>query len=147
VKLSAGLLPFRNPGSLEVLIAHPGGPFWVNKDAGHWGLIKGEVARGEEPLTAALREFTEETGWLPPTGGWIDLGSITMRSGKVVQAWAVEADFDPSAFVPGLFSILWRGRRQEFPEIDRVLWCSPDEACQLLNPAQIPLVERLVAAL
>ncbi|HKX74200.1 MAG TPA: NUDIX domain-containing protein [Acidimicrobiia bacterium] len=129
------------------MIAHPGGPYWARKDAGHWGVIKGEVGPGEDPLTAARREFIEETGWTPPDAGWIDLGSVNLRSGKLVRAYAVEADFDLASFVPGTFSMLWRGRRQDFPEIDRVIWSGIDEAHRLLNPAQVPLLHRLVAAL
>jgi predicted NUDIX family NTP pyrophosphohydrolase len=144
MKLSAGLLPFRRSSGLEVLIAHPGGPFWAARDVGFWGVIKGEVAADEEPTGTARREFTEETGWIPPEQGWLDLGSVTMRSGKVVLAWGVEADFDLSTFVPGLFTMTWKGRRRQFPEIDRVAWCNPQEAVRLLNPAQIPLVERLL---
>lgn len=141
------MLPFRGWDHLEVMIAHPGGPYWARKDAGHWGLIKGEVGPGEDPLSAARREFIEETGWMPPDGEWIDLGSVTLRSGKLVRAYAVEADFDLASFVPGTFSMLWRGRRQDFPEIDRVIWSGLDEARRLLNPAQVPFLHRLVAAL
>lgn len=144
MKLSAGLLPYRHQDRLEVLVAHPGGPLWAYKDAGHWGLVKGEVSAGEDPVAAAIREFTEETGWIPPIDGWLDLGSVTLRSGKVVMGWAVEADFDPAALDPGTFSMMWRGRRQRFPEIDRVVWCSPEEATRLVNPAQAPLIDRLV---
>jgi len=147
VKLSAGLLPYRRRQQLEVLIAHPGGPLWANRDVGHWGLIKGEVSTGEDPVATAVREFSEETGWSPPTDGWLELGSVTLRSGKVVVGWAVEADFDPDYLQPGLFSMVWRGRRQEFPEIDRVLWCSHIEATRLLNPAQVPLIDRLIESL
>jgi predicted NUDIX family NTP pyrophosphohydrolase len=144
VKESAGLLPFRNRDHLEVMIAHPGGPYWARKDAGHWGVVKGEVATGEDPAAAARREFLEETGWIPPDDGWIDLGSVTLRSGKTVRAYGVEADFDLATFVPGTFTMLWRGRRRDFPEIDRVVWCRIDEATRLLNPAQVPLLGRLV---
>jgi predicted NUDIX family NTP pyrophosphohydrolase len=147
VKLSAGLLPYRHQQRLEVLIAHPGGPLWANRDVGHWGLIKGEVSAGEDPIAAAVREFSEETGWNPPIDGWLDLGSVTLRSGKVVMGWAVEADFDPDELRPGLFTMVWRGRRQEFPEIDRVRWCAHDEATRLVNPAQVPLIDRLVKGL
>jgi predicted NUDIX family NTP pyrophosphohydrolase len=146
MKLSAGLLPFRRSAGLEVLIAHPGGPFWATRDVGFWGVIKGEVTADEEPTGTARREFIEETGWIPPEEGWLDLGTVTMRSGKVVMAWGVEADFDLSTFVPGTFTMVWRGRRRQFPEIDRVAWCHPKEAVRLLNPAQVPLVERLLAS-
>lgn len=142
-KLSAGLLPFRQTGQLEVLIAHPGGPFWASKDAGHWTVIKGEVGPDEDPREAAAREFGEETGWAAPDAGWLDLGRVRLRSGKTVVAWAIEADFDPVRLAPGVFSMVWRGRRQEFPEIDRVLWCDRIQAQALLNPAQAEFVERL----
>lgn len=129
------------------MIAHPGGPLWAKKDAGHWGLVKGEVDHGEDPAAAARREFIEETGWTPPELGWIYLGSVSMRSGKEVRAWAVEADFDLSTFLPGMFAMMWRGRLRHFPEIDRVVWCPLAEATRLLNPAQVPLLYRLTAAL
>jgi predicted NUDIX family NTP pyrophosphohydrolase len=141
VKLSAGLLPFRLP--LEVLIAHPGGPFFARKDAGAWSLVKGEVGAGEEAKAAAAREFTEETGWECPLDGWVDLGSIRLRSGKSVLGWGVAADFDLITFQPGHFTMFWHGRNQTFPEIDRVAWCDPDQARVLLNPAQAAFIDRL----
>lgn len=143
MKVSAGLLPFRSQKGLQVLIAHPGGPLWASKDAGHWSVVKGEIVAGEDPSVAAAREFREETGWVPPLDGWIELGNVKLRSGKTVLAWGVECDYDPASFNPGLFTMVWRGRRQEFPEIDQVLWCEPAEARRLLNPAQVPFVERL----
>lgn len=141
--MSAGLLPFRLHDGLEVLIAHPGGPLWTSRDAGHWSLVKGELTLGEDPRVAAAREFEEETGWTASLDGWIDLGSVRLRSGKTVYAWAVENDYDLATFDPGSFSMVWRGRRQQFPEIDRVAWCQPAEAMRLLNPAQVSFVERL----
>jgi predicted NUDIX family NTP pyrophosphohydrolase len=140
-------MPFRRLASLEVLIAHPGGPLWANKDAGHWSIVKGEINPEEEPRTAAAREFEEETGWICPPGNWLDLGSVRLKSGKTVLAWAIEADLDPSTLSPGLFSMVWKGRRQEFPEIDRVAWCNPGEARLLLNPAQADFVGRLTRLL
>ncbi|MDH5615292.1 MAG: NUDIX domain-containing protein [Acidimicrobiia bacterium] len=145
VIISAGILPFRLP--FQVLVAHPGGPYWAHKDAGSWSLIKGEVADGEKFLEAARREFTEETGWPAPTGPFIELGAVNLRSRKQVHAWAVEAEFDPAALDPGTFSIIWRGRSRHFPEIDRVRWADRDMAMSLLNPAQRPFVERLEALL
>lgn len=139
--MSAGLLPYRMP--FAVLIGHPGGPFFAQKDAGAWSLMKGEVAPGEEATAAAAREFTEETGWECPLDNWLDLGSIRLRSGKTVFGWAVEADFDPDRLDPGQFTMFWRGRNQTFPEIDRVQWCDADEARRLLNPAQTPFIDRL----
>ena len=111
--MSAGLLPYRLP--FAVLIGHPGGPFFAQKDAGAWSLMKGEVAPGEEATAAAAREFTEETGWECPLDNWLDLGSIRLRSGKTVFGWAVEADFDPDLLDPGQFTMFWHGRNQTFP--------------------------------
>jgi predicted NUDIX family NTP pyrophosphohydrolase len=125
------------------LIAHPGGPFFARKDAGVWSVVKGEVSAGEESKAAAAREFLEETGWVCPVDGWVDLGSVRLRSGKTVFAWGVEADFDPTTLDPGHFTLFWRGRSQSFPEIDRVQWCDLDEARRLLNPAQVAFIDRL----
>lgn len=116
---------------------------WASKDAGHWSLVKGELSVGEDPRVAAAREFEEETGWSAPLDGWIDLGAVKLKSGKTVYGWGVESDYDPATFNPGSFTMVWRGRRQEFPEIDRVTWCQPAEAIRLLNPAQVSFVERL----
>ncbi len=138
---SAGLLPFRS--TREVLIAHPGGPFFARKDAKSWSLIKGEVDPGEDVKAAAAREFAEETGWVCPVDDWIELGSVRLRSGKTVFGWGVEADFNPESLDPGHFTMFWHGRNQTFPEIDRVRWCEVDEARRLLNPAQITFVDRL----
>jgi predicted NUDIX family NTP pyrophosphohydrolase len=105
-------------------------------------VVKGEVTPGEEARAAAAREFTEETGWVAPGDNWIDLGSVQLRSGKIVLAWAVEADFT-EPWNPGTFRMFWHGRERQFPEIDQVRWCDPGEAARLLNPAQIELVTRL----
>jgi len=140
-------MPFRRTSALEVLIAHPGGPLWAKKDAGHWSIVKGEILPDEDPREAAAREFLEETSWIAPDGDWLDLGSIRLKSGKTVLGWAVEAELEAAALNPGLFSMVWRGRRQEFPEIDRVAWCDPDEAQRLLNPAQAEFVDRLLRVL
>ncbi len=147
MRISAGLLPYRRSSAIEVLIAHPGGPLWAKRDAGHWSIVKGEVLQGEDPRAAAAREFQEETSWLAPEGIWLDLGSVRLKSGKTVLGWAVEADLDPTHLIPGVFSMVWRGQRQEFPEIDRVAWCSPIEAQRLLNPAQAEFVPRLIRGL
>lgn len=147
MKLSAGLLPFRRTPHLELLIAHPGGPLWARKDAGAWSVIKGEVGSEEDHLEAALREFAEETGWDPPSGPYHPLGDVTQRSGKRVEVWAVSADFDPAALAPGTFTMRWRGKTAEFPEIDRVVWCGPEEAKRLLNPAQAVFVGRVESLL
>lgn len=150
---SAGLLPYRrSPRGLEVLIAHPGGPLWARKDAGAWSVIKGEADLGEtspdELLGVARREFQEETGQRPPDGPTLALGEVRQKSGKVVQAWAVEGDLNPEALVSGSFEMEWpprSGRRTSFPEIDRVAWFDPDEARVRLNPAQAAFIDRLVA--
>jgi predicted NUDIX family NTP pyrophosphohydrolase len=148
---SAGLLPYRrNDAGLEVLIAHPGGPLWARKDAGAWSVVKGEIGPGEDPMEAARREFTEETGWGVPTASLIDLGSVRQRSGKRVHAWALPADFDPGSLRPGAFVMEWpprSNRRAEFLEIDRVAWFGIDEAGRRLNPAQAAFLARLEQAL
>lgn len=148
MKTSAGLLPFRSETGLEVLIAHPGGPFWARKDLGAWSVIKGEIDPGEEPLLAAVREFSEETGWPAPVAvDYLDLGSVKLKSGKMIRCWAFEADFDPATLVPGTFQAEIAAKTVVLPEIDRVAWVSPSEAADRLNPAQAAFVERLVAAL
>lgn len=140
VMRSAGLLPYRFEDRLEILVAHPGGPWFAKRDAGAWSLVKGLVKDDESDEEAASREFEEETGWPAPEGGWVSLGETTMKSGKVVVAWAVEDDFDLETFDPGTFAL--HGR--EYPEIDRVLWMTPDEARVKLNPAQTVFVDRIV---
>ncbi|HEX6222537.1 MAG TPA: NUDIX domain-containing protein [Acidimicrobiia bacterium] len=136
---SAGLLPYRFHSALEVLIAHPGGPWFANKDAGAWSVIKGIVKDGEDDEDAAAREFAEETGWDPPDEDWISLGEATLKSRKVVVAWAVETDFEMSTFHPGTFTLYGR----EYPEIDRVVWMAPNDARRKLNPAQSVFIDRL----
>lgn len=121
------------------MIAHPGGPFFAKRDAGSWSVVKGLVKDGEDDESAAIREFNEETGWPVPEGDWLALGETTLRSRKIVVAWALESDFDLSTFDPGTFTL--HGR--EYPEIDRVEWMSPDRARQSLNPGQAVFVDRL----
>lgn len=137
---SAGLLPYRLNQELEVLIAHPGGPWFDKRDAGSWSLVKGIVKEEEDDREAATREFEEETGWAPPGSGWVPLGETTLKSRKVVVAWAVETDFDLETFDPGTFTLYG----SEYPEIDRVVWMAPDDAREKLNPAQTVFVDRLV---
>lgn len=137
---SAGLLPYRLDDALEVLIAHPGGPWFEKKDAGAWSIVKGIVKEGESDEEAAGREFTEETGWAVPVGEWVSLGETTLRSRKVVLAWAIETDLDLDSFQPGTFVL--HGR--EYPEIDRVVWTPPALAREKLNPAQVVFLDRLV---
>ncbi len=140
---SAGLLPYRVTNSLEVLIAHPGGPWFAKKDAGAWSVVKGLVKEDEDDRTAAVREFAEETGWSLPDGDWVVLGEITLKSRKTVVAWAIETDFDLQTFDPGTFVLYGR----EYPEIDQVLWMTPEEARDKLNPAQTVFIDRLQAHL
>src|SRR5215204_3230706 len=146
-KKSAGLLLFRRtPAGVEVLLVHPGGPLWAKKDEGAWSIPKGEIDADEEPLAAARREFEEELG-SPVSGEFIALAPIRQASGKVVHAWAVEADFDPATFTSGMFSMEWpprSGRQQEFPEVDRAEWFSIDDARRKINKAQIELLDQLV---
>lgn len=145
---SAGILLYRFvDGGLEVLIGHPGGPLWRSRDDGAWSIPKGLIEVGEEPLEAALREFVEETGFAVPSGELISLGSITQRSGKRVTAWAVKGDARPEDLRSNLVVMKWprrTGRSISFPELDRVIWASEVLARQKLNPAQGPLITRLV---
>jgi predicted NUDIX family NTP pyrophosphohydrolase len=144
---SAGILLFRRTaGVLEVLLAHPGGPFWARKDVGAWTLPKGIVEEGEDPLAAALREFEEEIG-TRPTGEPIPLGSIRQRGGKHVLAWACEGDLDADAIRSNIARLEWprgSGRFVDFPEVDRAAWFSLDHARERINPAQAALLDRLV---
>jgi predicted NUDIX family NTP pyrophosphohydrolase len=144
--LSAGLLLFRrSSGQLEMLLAHPGGPFWRNKDVGAWTIPKGMIEPTEDHLAAALREFEEEVGFRPD-GPYLPLGFIRQKAGKVIHAWACEGDVDPKGTTSNLTSVEWppgSGRRVEFPEVDRCQWFGPTEARTKLNPAQVEFVERL----
>lgn len=150
-KLSSGLLLYRYIGEeIQVLIAHPGGPIWSRRDLGAWSLPKGAIDAGEEPLDTARREFLEETGHRPPDGDAIDIGSVRMRSGKVVHGFAIEGDLDPARLRSMRVDVEWppkSGRLISVPEIDRVLWASPTEARRRLNPAQAMFVDRLLEAL
>jgi predicted NUDIX family NTP pyrophosphohydrolase len=137
---SAGLLPYRVRSGLEVLIAHPGGPFFAGRDRGAWTILKGLIETDEDEKTAAAREFAEETGWEVPDDGWIPLGETRMKSRKVVVAWAIDRDYDPSTLEPGTFSLYGR----EYPEIDEVRWTEPEEARFRLNPALTVFIDRLL---
>jgi predicted NUDIX family NTP pyrophosphohydrolase len=142
---SAGILLHR-AGGTEVLLVHPGGPFWRRKDAGAWSIPKGEVEDGEAPRAAALREFAEETGTRLPDGALEPLGSVKLKSGKLVHAFAVAGDLDPEAIVSSTFELEWpprSGRLQQFPEVDRAGWFGLDEAREKLNPAQAAFIDRL----
>ncbi len=145
---SAGILLHRADRA-EVLLVHPGGPYWARKDAGAWSIPKGEVEEGEEPRTAALREFAEETGTRLPDGALEPLGSVKLKSGKLVHAFAVAGDLDPEAIVSSTFELEWpprSGRTRTFPEVDRAGWFGLDEAREKLNPAQAAFVDRLAGA-
>jgi len=150
-RTSGGILLWRRgTAGIEVLLAHPGGPFWAAKDAGHWTLPKGEVEPGETEEDVARREFHEETGHPAPDGDAIDLGEITQKSGKRVVAWGLEGDLDPATAVSNAYEMEWpphSGLIVEFPEIDRVAWFGLDEARERLKEAQVPFVDRLADAL
>jgi predicted NUDIX family NTP pyrophosphohydrolase len=150
-RTSGGILLWRRgTAGIEVLLAHPGGPFWAAKDAGHWTLPKGEVEPGETVEEVARREFHEETGHPAPDGDAIDLGEITQKSGKRVVAWGLEGDLDPATAVSNAYEMEWpphSGLIVEFPEIDRVAWFGLDEARERLKEAQVPFVDRLADAL
>jgi predicted NUDIX family NTP pyrophosphohydrolase len=127
-----------------VLLAHPGGPLHAHRDV--WGIPKGLIEPGEDLLTTAYREFTEELGLPPPSGEMVPLGEIVQKGGKVVTAWAIEGDVDLTAFSPGLFELVWpprSGRVQRFPEIDRAEWFAVDAARAKMLPEQLPLLDRL----
>jgi len=148
---SAGLLMyhFRN-GKLEVLLVHPGGPYFRKKDEGAWSIPKGLMEKDEEPLSAALREFEEETG-IKPAGPYLDLGTVRQKSGKIVHAWAFQGDWDSSRPIhSNEFEMEWpphSGKKQRFPEIDRAGFFTPEEAKKKINPAQAAFIDRLVGKL
>jgi predicted NUDIX family NTP pyrophosphohydrolase len=148
-KRSAGLLLSRTgKNGLEVLLVHPGGPLWANKDQGSWSIPKGELDGTEDPLAAAEREFTEELGHGAPPGERVGLGEIVQASGKRVSAWAVAGDLDASRIESNDFEMEWpprSGRRQSFPEVDRATWFTVAEARAKINPAQAAFIDRLVA--
>ena len=147
-RASAGVLLWRRQGQgVEVLIAHPGGPLWKNKHEGAWSIPKGVVEGDEDLLDAALREFEEETSHRVEPDGAVALGSVRLKSGKTVHAWAVEGDMDPASLRSNTFEMEWpprSGRAAHFPEIDAVDWATPDTAAELLNPALVELVRRLL---
>jgi predicted NUDIX family NTP pyrophosphohydrolase len=149
---SAGLLLYRRTrdASVEVLVAHPGGPFWARRDEGAWSIPKGLIEDGEDELDVARREFREETGHEPPAARALPLGEIRLASGKTVVAWAAEGDVDPAAATSNEIEVEWpprTGRRVRVPEVDRVAWVRPEDARRMLNPAQAAFVDRLVDAL
>jgi predicted NUDIX family NTP pyrophosphohydrolase len=148
-KLSAGVLLYRaRDGVVEVLLAHPGGPFWARKDDGAWSIPKGEYADGEDPWAAAQREFLEELALPVPAGPRIDFGSLKQPSGKVVTAFAVEGDLDAADARSNTFEMEWprgSGKMREFPEVDRVGWFAVAQARTKLLKGQVPFLDRLMA--
>jgi predicted NUDIX family NTP pyrophosphohydrolase len=149
VKRSAGLLPYRiRDGVVEVLIGHPGGPFWAKKDDGAWSILKGEYTDDEDPWQAAQREFTEETGLAPPDGPRIDFEPVRQKSGKVLTAFGVRGDVDVTDAHSNTFEMEWprgSGRMREFPEVDRVQWFSVAEARVKLLSAHHAVLDSLMA--
>jgi predicted NUDIX family NTP pyrophosphohydrolase len=152
-KRSAGILLYRrSAGGTEFLLVHPGGPFWAKKDAGAWSLPKGQIEAEEEPRACAIRELEEELGAAPELDPdeLLELGSVKQKSGKTVQAWAAEADFDPAELASNTFSMEWpprSGSQQEFPEVDRVEWFDLEAAREKILPAQAEFLDRLLERL
>jgi predicted NUDIX family NTP pyrophosphohydrolase len=152
-RTSAGILLHRaGAAGREVLIGHMGGPFWAKKDAGAWSIPKGQIEEGEEPRACAVRELEEELGAAPEIDPeqLIELGSIKQRAGKVVEAWAAEAEFDPTTLASNTFSMEWpprSGSQKDFPEVDRAEWFDPATARQKILPAQAELLDRLLERL
>jgi predicted NUDIX family NTP pyrophosphohydrolase len=152
-KKSAGLLLYResdDQSGLEVLLVHPGGPFWQKKEDGSWTIPKGEFDDGDDALTAARREFEEETGASPPDEEFLQLKPVRQTGGKTVYAWAVKGDFDPTKLRSNMFPMEWppnSGRLQQFPEIDRAAWLKPELAKQKINRSQAPLIDQLLSLL
>ena len=148
-KVTAGLLLFRRCNELEVLLIHPGGPFWAKKDLGAWSLPKGQIEDNEEPLDAAKREFAEETGFTVD-GEFLPLNPVRQSGGKIVLAWAIEGDCDPNRLQSNLFSMEWppkSGTLRQFPEVDRAAWFSIPEARERILPAQKDFLEQLASLL
>ncbi|MCU0477585.1 MAG: NUDIX domain-containing protein [Chloroflexi bacterium] len=151
-RVSAGILLYhRTPGGgLEVLLGHPGGPYFAHKDAGAWSIPKGEVEPDEDLFAVACREFREETGHPVPESTAIPLGTVRQKGGKLVHAWAVEGDLDPANAVSNTFSMAWPPGAETlvaFPEIDRVAWFEPAEARRRVKEAQAAFIDRLAASL
>ncbi len=149
-KSSAGILVYRGEGeSLEVLLVHPGGPFWAKKDEGAWSIPKGEVEVGEESPACALRELEEELGSSLGLAAehLSELGEVRLKSGKRVQGWAAAGEFDPADLRSNTFAMEWpprSGKEREFPEVDRAEWFSPERAREKINPAQAAFIDRLL---
>jgi predicted NUDIX family NTP pyrophosphohydrolase len=150
-KQSAGLLMYRrSQGNIEVLLVHPGGPFWSSKDRGAWSIPKGEFTIEEDPLATAIREFQEETGFIPPSGKYQRLSPIKQTGGKVVYAWALEGNFDATTIQSNSFTMEWpprSGKLQRFPEVDRAEWFEISVAKEKILRGQIDLLEELESML
>jgi predicted NUDIX family NTP pyrophosphohydrolase len=150
---SAGILMYRGtPEARELLLVHPGGPFWANKDLGAWSIPKGEYEDGEDPLAVAIREFTEELGRRPMSGPtkFLSLGELVQPSHKIITAFAVEGAFDPATLKSNPFAMEWppnSGKQQSFPEVDRAEWFAPDDARRKILPGQAAFIDRLLARL
>ena len=146
MKTSAGILLYRlNKKNVEVLLVHPGGPFWKNKDEGAWSIPKGEYAEDEDALKAAIREFKEETG-ISVSGDFIPLNTVKLKSGKYVKAWALEKDVDAGSIKSNTFSLEWppkSGKKIEVPEVDKAEWFDLKKAKEKINAGQVPLLEEL----
>lgn len=145
---SAGILLFRRRGCIEVLLGHPGGPFWKKKDLGAWSIPKGVIAVDEPPLEAAKREFAEETGYVP-RGKFIPLGDARQPGGKIVHVWAVEDDWDADALRSNMFEMEWpprSGKRQSFPELDKAVWFEVTAARERILKGQAVFLDRLIEA-
>ncbi len=150
-RVSAGLLLYRRSsgGGIEVLLVHPGGPFWARKDAGAWSIPKGEYGEDDDPAVQAEVEFAEELGQRAPPGPRLDLGEVRQAGGKRVRAWAVRGDIDALATTSNVYEMEWpprSGERRTFPEVDKAAWFSLDEARTKLLAGQLPLLERLESA-
>jgi predicted NUDIX family NTP pyrophosphohydrolase len=150
-KRSAGILAYRyHQQRLEVLLVHPGGPFFKNKDAGAWSIPKGEYEEGEDPLEAAKREFEEETGNVITAQDFIMLDAVKIKSGKIIVAWAVENDFEKAFVRSNFFEMEWppkSGKKQQFAEVDKAEWFASDIAKEKINAGQIRLLEQLITIL
>lgn len=148
---SGGLLVHRaGSGGVEILLVHPGGPFWAGKDEHAWSIPKGEYEAGDDPRKAAFREFEEELGGPPPSGTAVDLGELKQPGGKLVRIWAMAGDFDAATARSNTFEMEWPPRSgvfRRFPEVDRAEWFDLDTARRKLHKGQVPFVERLLAAL
>jgi predicted NUDIX family NTP pyrophosphohydrolase len=152
-KRSAGILLYRFlDGETQLLLVHPGGPYWAKRDLGAWSIPKGEYEEGELARDCALRELREELGVAPEIDleRLIDLGAVRQKAGKVVEAWAAEADFDPAQLRSNTFEMEWpprSGSQREFPEVDRAEWLEPERAREKVLPAQVELIDRLLERL